>query len=119
RCPNGFPPRQFSGDIWKGLQESKRVLIIFLISTIGTVAGTITAFFLFKDIIPQVNLIAAMLSGSYTGGGVNFAAMATRFDVAEGTVSSTVVADNLLMALYFLVIISFLAMNFFNYKFYN
>lgn len=115
--PLAIPLLLFQSNIVKVWQESKRVLIIFLISTIGTVAGTITAFFLFKDIIPQANLIAAMLSGSYTGGGVNFAAMATRFDVAEGTVSSTVVADNLLMALYFLVLISIPAMNFFKNKF--
>lgn len=43
--------------------------------------------------------------------------MATRFDVPEETVSSTVVADNLLMALYFLVLITIPAMNFFRSKF--
>lgn len=67
--PLAIPLLLFQSNIVKVWQESKRVLIIFLISTIGTVAGTITAFFLFKDIIPQVNHIAAMLSGSYTGGG--------------------------------------------------
>ncbi len=115
--PLAIPLLLFQSNVVKVWQESKRLLIIFLISTIGTVAGTITAFFILKDVIPQSNHIAAMLSGSYTGGGVNFAAMATRFDVAEETVSSTVVADNLLMVLYFFVLITIPAMNFFRNKF--
>lgn len=115
--PLAIPLLLFQSNVIKVWQESKRILIIFLISTIGTVAGTIIAFFLLKDVIPQANHIAAMLSGSYSGGGVNFAAMATRFDVDEGTVSSTVVADNLLMALYFLVLISIPALSFFKNKF--
>ena len=115
--PLAIPLLLFQSNVVKVWQESKRLLIIFLISTIGTVAGTITAFFILKDVIPQSNHISAMLSGSYTGGGVNFAAMATRFDVAEETVSSTVVADNLLMVLYFFVLITIPAMNFFRNKF--
>lgn len=115
--PLAIPLLLFQSNVVKVWQESKRILIIFLISTIGTVAGTIIAFFLLKDVIPQANYIAAMLSGSYTGGGVNFAAMATRFDVPEDTVSSTVVADNLLMVLYFFVLITIPALNFFRSKF--
>lgn len=115
--PLAIPLLLFQSNIVKVWQESKRLLIIFLISTIGTVAGTIVAFFLLKDVIPNLNYIGAMLSGSYTGGGVNFAAMATRFDVDEGLVSSTVVADNLLMAVYFLVLITIPAIGFFKNKF--
>src|SRR5699024_320824 len=95
----------FQSNIVKVWQESKRLLIIFLISTVGTISGTIAAFFILREVIPQLNYIGAMLSASYTGGGVNFAAMATRFDVPQDTVSSTVVADNLLMAIYFFVLI--------------
>ena len=103
----------FNSNIVKIWRESGRLLLIFLISSIGTVAGTIIAFFLLRDLIPGVDQIAAMLAGSYTGGGVNFAAMASRFEVAGETVSSTVVADNLLMAIYFLVLIAIPAIGFF------
>ncbi|CEA03878.1 hypothetical protein BN1048_02241 [Jeotgalicoccus saudimassiliensis] len=115
--PLAIPLLLFQSNVVKVWQESKRLLIIFLISTIGTVAGTIAAFFLLKDVIPQLNYIGAMLSGSYTGGGVNFAAMATRFNVEEGTISSTVVADNLLMVLYFFILITIPAVNFFRSRF--
>lgn len=111
--PLAIPLLLFNSNIVKIWRESGRLLLIFLISSIGTVAGTIIAFFLLRDLIPGVDQIAAMLAGSYTGGGVNFAAMASRFEVAGETVSSTVVADNLLMAIYFLVLIAIPAIGFF------
>lgn len=42
-----------------------------------------------------------MISASYIGGGVNFAAMAAKFSTPGEYVSSTVVADNFMMALLF------------------
>jgi len=116
--PLAIPLLLFQSNIIRIWKESGRLLMIFLISSIGTVAGAIIAFFLLKEYIPAVDQIGAMLTGSYTGGGVNFAAMATRFDVGGETVSSTVVADNLLMALYFLVLIAIPAVGFFkkNYR---
>lgn len=111
--PLAIPLLLFQSNIIKIWKESGRLLIIFLISSIATVAGTIIAFFLFKDHVSGLDEIGAMLAGSYTGGGVNFAAMATRFEVDGGTVSSTVVADNLLMAVYFLVLIAVPAAGFF------
>lgn len=115
--PLAIPLLLFQSNIVKVWQESKRLLIIFLISTVGTISGTIAAFFILREVIPQLNYIGAMLSASYTGGGVNFAAMATRFDVPQDTVSSTVVADNLLMAIYFFVLILIPTVSFFRNKF--
>ena len=54
-----------------------------------------------------------MMTGSYIGGGVNFAALATQFKVSGGTIGATTVADNLLMALYFFVLILFAGLRFF------
>ncbi|QQD85047.1 MULTISPECIES: DUF819 domain-containing protein [Jeotgalicoccus] len=115
--PLAIPLLLFQSNVIKVWQESKRLLIIFLISTVGTVAGAIVAFLLLREFVPQANYIGAMLSGSYSGGGVNFAAMATRFDVPQDLVSSTVVADNLLMAVYFFVLILIPTVSFFKNKF--
>jgi uncharacterized membrane protein len=100
--------------IWK---ESGRLLIIFLISSIGTVAGVIISFFLLKDHIPVLDKLGAMLSASYIGGGVNFAAMAAKFEAPGEMVSSAVVADNLMMAIYFIVLMMIPAMGFFRRRF--
>ena len=96
--------------IW---QESGRLLIIFLLSSIGTIAGTIISFFLLKEYIPYLDKIGAMMSASYVGGGVNFAAMAAKFAPPGEIVSATIVADNLLMAMYFVVLMIIPSMAFF------
>lgn len=80
--------------IWK---ESGKMLIIFLLSSIGTVAGTIISFFLLHEHIPMLDRLGAMFSASYMGGGVNFAAMTAKFETPDELVASAVVADNLMM----------------------
>ncbi|MFB9861241.1 DUF819 domain-containing protein [Salinicoccus siamensis] len=115
--PLSIPLLLFQSNLRKIWQESGRLLMIFLLSSIGTVAGSIVAFILLKDLIPGLPHIAAMISGSYTGGSVNFAALATRFDVPGETVSSAVVADNLLMAVYFFILILIPAIGFFRQKY--
>ena len=45
------------------------------------------------------------MTGSYIGGGVNFAALSTKFKTPSDMISSTVVADNSVMALYFMLLI--------------
>lgn len=115
--PLSIPLLLFRSNILKIWNESGRLLIMFLLSAIGTVAGAIIGFFLLKDIIPGLDKISAMMTGSYIGGGVNFAAMSAKFEVPGETVSATVVADNLLMAIYFLVLILIPTLNFFRNKY--
>ena len=47
----------------------------FHVGAVGTVAGTFISAFLLSAVIPYVAEIAAMLTGSYIGGGANFVAM--------------------------------------------
>lgn len=115
--PLAIPLLLFHVNFKKIWQESGRMLLIFLISSIGTVAGTIISFFLLKDHIPYLDKIGGMMSASYVGGGVNFAAMAGKFDIPGEMVSSTIVADNLMMALYFVVLMIIPTMAFFRKRF--
>jgi len=100
--------------IWK---ESGRLLIIFLLSSIGTVAGAIISFFLLHEHIPMLDRLGAMFSASYIGGGVNFAAMAAKFETPGELVSAAVVADNLMMAILFIVLMIIPAMSFFRKRY--
>lgn len=103
--PLSIPLLLFRSNILKIWNESGRLLVIFLLSSTGTVTGAIVGFFLLRDHLPVLDKIAAMMTGSYIGGGVNFAAMSAKFETPGEIVSATVVADNMLMALYFLVLI--------------
>lgn len=115
--PLAIPLLLFHVKIKRIWQESGRLLIIFLISSIGTVAGVIISFFLLKDHIPVLDKLGAMLSASYIGGGVNFAAMAAKFETPGEMVSAAVVADNLMMAVYFVVLMMVPAIQFFRRRF--
>ena len=68
---------------------------------------------LLKNAIPDLGKIIPMFVGTYTGGSVNLVAMADAFKAGGDTVSSAVVADNLLMAIYFFVLIAIPSIGFF------
>ncbi|MGO1989802.1 DUF819 family protein, partial [Mammaliicoccus vitulinus] len=77
--PLAIPLLLFRSNIFKIWKESRRLLLIFLISSIGTVVGVAVAFLLLHQFIPELDKIGAMMTGSYIGGGVNFAALSTKF----------------------------------------
>lgn len=105
--PLAIPLLLLHCDIRKIGKESGRLLLLFLIGSVGTVCGTIVSFLVLREYIPELAGIAAMLTGSYIGGTVNLVAMAETFQVSSETVSATVVADNLLMTIYFFILILF------------
>ncbi|MFU1791685.1 DUF819 domain-containing protein [Mammaliicoccus sciuri] len=104
--PLAIPLLLFRSNIFKIWKESRRLLFIFLISSVGTVVGVAAGFLLLHQFIPELNKIGAMMTGSYIGGGVNFAALSTKFQTPGELVSATVVADNSVMAFYFIVLIT-------------
>ncbi|WP_437272316.1 DUF819 family protein [Staphylococcus succinus] len=104
--PLSIPLLLFSSNIMKIWRESRRLLIIFLIASIGTMLGTTVAFLILHQWIPFLSKIGAMMTGSYIGGGVNFAALSSKFETPSDMISSAVVADNSVMALYFMLLIA-------------
>ena len=110
--PLGIPLLLLQCNMKKIWKETGRMMVIFLIGAAGTVAGAFLAYTLLHWYIPGLEGVAAMMTGSYIGGGVNFAALAAEFDVGEIKAAATV-ADNLLMALYFFALIFIAGMKFF------
>ncbi|WP_243388176.1 DUF819 domain-containing protein [Bacillus kexueae] len=102
--PLAIPLLLFHVNLTKIWRESGKLLLLFFLSSVGTVVGTIVSFFLFKPYIPYLDQIGAMMSASYIGGGVNFAAMAAKLEVPGEMVSASIVADNMMMAAYFLIL---------------
>lgn len=108
-----IPMLLFNADIRRIGRESGRLLIIYLISGFGTIAGGIAAYTLLKGTLTDLGLVLPMMIGTYTGGSVNLVAMADAYGVGGELVSSSVVADNLLMALYFFALIAAAGSKFF------
>ncbi|WP_352418600.1 DUF819 family protein [Proteiniborus sp.] len=115
--PLAIPMLLFNANVKKIWKESGRLLVIYLISGIGTIAGAFLASGLLKNHIPEIYKAAAMMTGTYSGGSVNLVAMADAFGATGDIVTASVVADNLLMAIYFFVLIAIPTMNFFLKKY--
>ena len=119
--PMGIPLLLLQCNLKRIWNETGRMLAVFLIGAVGTIAGGFLAYFLVRGPFGNdqgLAQVTAMMTGSYIGGGVNFAAMASQFDTADTLSAAATVADNLLMALYFFVLIAVAGMRFFrkNYK---
>ena len=114
--PMGIPLLLLQCNMKKIWKETGRMMVIFLMGAAGTVAGAFLAYTLLHSFIPGLEGVAAMMTGSYIGGGVNFAALASEFEVGE-IKAATTVADNLLMALYFFGLIFIAGMKFFRKRY--
>ncbi len=115
--PMAIPMLLLTCDIQKVGRESSRLLIIFLIGSVGTTTGALLGFRLLDNYIDHLPGIAAMLTGSYIGGTVNFVALSDAFHVPGESVSAAVVADNLLMTIYFFILVMIPGIKFFYRKF--
>ncbi len=117
--PMAIPMLLLTCDIQKVGRESGRILIIFLIGSIGTTIGALLGFSLLGNHVENLAGVAAMLTGSYIGGTVNFVALSDVFHVPGESVSAAVVADNLLMTIYFFVLVLLPGIRFFYNKFHH
>ena len=115
--PLAIPLLLLQCDMRKIGKEAGRILIIFLIGSVGTACGALLGYAVLGNFIPELDGLAGVFTGTYIGGTVNFAAMASAFEVPGDTTSAAVVADNLLMTLYFFVLIMIPTLKFFKTKF--
>lgn len=111
--PVAIPLLLLKADLKKIKRESGRLFGIFHISALGTVIGTFVSAFIFSSVIPHVSEIAGMMTGSYIGGGVNFVAMTSSFHTPENITNATIVADNLVMVVYFFIVMAIPSMKIF------
>lgn len=69
--PLAVPLLLFNCDIRKIGRDTGKLLIVYLVSSIGTIAGAIVASVLIGKYVPCLQAFAAMFTGTYTGGSVN------------------------------------------------
>ena len=102
--PLAIPLLLFRADLRRILREAGPTLLAFAIGGVGTVIGTIVAF----HVVPLGEegwKLASIFSATYIGGSMNYAAAAEAVGLRSGDLlSAGVAADNLVMALYFLVL---------------
>ena len=104
--PLAIPFLLFQADFRKIWRESGRMFGIYMLASLGTAAGGVFAYLLLKNRIgvADAKSALAMFVGTYVGGSVNLVAMADATGAGKTLVSASIVADNLLMVLYFFVL---------------
>ncbi|MEZ4387721.1 MAG: DUF819 family protein [Candidatus Krumholzibacteriia bacterium] len=101
--PLAIPLLLLRADLRRIVREAGPTLLAFVIGACGTVAGTVVAFL----VVPVGEAgwqLAAIFSATYVGGSMNYAAAADAVGLRGTLVTAGVAADNLVMALYFLVL---------------
>ncbi|MCB6203246.1 DUF819 domain-containing protein [Extibacter muris] len=115
--PLSIPLLLLQCDMRKIGKDSGRILVIFLIGSVGTACGSLLAYTALNKFIPELAGLAGVFTGTYIGGTVNFAALGAAFDVSGEMISAATVADNLLMVLYFFLLIAMPSIGFFRKNF--
>jgi len=96
--PVAIPLLLFRANIARILREAGPMLLAFHISVIGTVIGAFLAAFIFRGDFQHVPEVAGIMTGSYTGGAVNFVAIKDSYNISENLTNPLLVADNFIMA---------------------
>ena len=103
--PIAIPLLLFQADLKRIVRESGPTLIAFIIGSASVVAGTIVGVSLF-DLGPNEAELAGIFTGTYIGGGLNFAAVSEATGMqGHSLLAAAYAADNVITNLHFLLII--------------
>jgi len=103
--PIAIPLLLFEADLKRIVRESGPTLIAFMIGSATVVAGVTIGVFLF-DLGPREAELAGIFTGTYIGGGLNFAAVAEATGMQDDSMlTAAVAADQVITNLHFLLII--------------
>lgn len=90
-----------SVDLRSVLRAGPRMLAAFGIGAAGTAAGAVTGGLLLSGLIgPETWKLAGQFTGTYTGGGANFAALGGAFETSPNLFSAATAADVIVTAVW-------------------
>ena len=99
--PIALPLLLFKADIRRIVKDSGRLIILFLIGSVGTCVGAALSYPVIAGHVEEASKFLAMITASYVGGGINFVAMAENYGASGTTVATANVADALCMMFFF------------------
>lgn len=104
--PLALPLLLMQANLIKIAREAGRLMFAVLLASAGTIVGAFAAVAMFRDSgIPQIEQAAAIMTGSYIGGMVNFLAIQDSTGATGELTTGLVVADNLVMAGFFVILL--------------
>ncbi len=94
-------------DVRSVFSAGPRMLVAFLIGAAGTASGAFAAaLVLSREVGPETWKLAGQYTGTYTGGGVNFAALGRAFETSSDMFSAAVAADVAITAIWLIACLS-------------
>lgn len=99
--PVAIPLLLFRANVRQIVRESGTMFLCFHLAALGTVAGAVVATGLFGGAFPRAAEVAGVMTGSYTGGAVNFVALQNSFALEPALANPLIVADNFIMGALF------------------
>ena len=88
-------------DVRSVLQAGPKMLVAFGIGAVGTAVGAITGGLFLSGLVgPETWKLAGQFTGTYTGGGANFAALGRAFDTSPDLFSAGTAADVIVTAVW-------------------
>lgn len=101
------------------LRSGRGPLIAVNLAAIGTLIGTAVAIITMRPWIasPGIEHAGGLMTASYVGGGVNFFAVKNSYHISESLSSPLLVADNFVMAGFFVMILSIAASKWFRARY--
>ena len=102
--PVAVPLLLFQANLRRVLRQTGPMFLTFHIASMGSIIGAFAAAWLFRG-TPRIEEIVGIMTGSYVGGGVNFVAIAQTYKVPSELTNPLIVADNFIMAGFFLVLL--------------
>lgn len=91
--PVAIPLLLFNANIVAIYKKTGKLAFMFLIACTGCMLGVTFASFLFRNQIPELHKVAAILTGSQTGGSLNMVVMADVFDISTNSWNSVLIGD--------------------------
>ncbi len=93
-----------SVDVKTVLQAGPKMLAAFGLGSLGTAVGAFASGLVLAPLVgPETWKLSGQFTGTYTGGGVNFAALGQAFDTSSELFSAAIAADVLLTALWMML----------------
>jgi uncharacterized membrane protein len=91
----------FSVDVRTVVQAGPRMMGAFGIGALGTAVGALTGGLLWSGLVgPETWKLSGQFTGTYTGGGVNFAALGEAFDTSSDLFTAGIAADVIITAVW-------------------
>lgn len=103
--PLAIPLLLFKSDMRRIFKESGKVMIIFILASVATIAGAVVGFFIF-DLGPIGAKVAGVYSGGYIGGAVNFLAVSQVVEMSTDEFSTAISASSIVSILALMLLLA-------------